>query len=246
MARMRCLPSLSDLPTCVRALLIPGFLLSGALVLAAQERPRRAEVWDLTLGLPAAALPAGFAEYACGSNGGPPGTPLAGWRDFRRCRPEPGGRYEVYFRYDDELEYWAKANSFTTEVEQFSGTKVYGFPVVLSALFDPAGVLVGLRMVSDPRDASRRREDAHALRNFISARFGRDGWDCTDHPPAEGESPVLRSFIKQDCRKTIDGVGVATLQTRYLRKKGQSRFDPRTDRETEGQFESLVRFELTK
>ncbi|MEA2958010.1 MAG: hypothetical protein QOJ58_3513, partial [Alphaproteobacteria bacterium] len=83
---------------------------------AAQERPTRAEVWDLKLGSAAEALPDGFAEYACGSNGGPPGAPLAGWRDFRRCRAESDGRYEVYFRYDDELEYWAKANNFTTEV----------------------------------------------------------------------------------------------------------------------------------
>ena len=139
-----------------------------------------------------------------------------------------------------------EANNFSTEVEQFSGTKVYGFPVVLSALFDAAGVLVGTRIVSDPRDPSRRREEAYALRNFITARFGRDGWDCIDHPPADGETPVIRTFVKQDCRKTIDGVGVATLQTRYLRKKGQSQYDPRTDRETEGQFESYVRFELTK
>jgi hypothetical protein len=213
---------------------------------AAQERPTRAEVWDLKLGTAAEALPDGFAEYACGSNGGPPGAPLPSWREFRRCRAEPDGRYEVYFRYDDELEYWAKANNFSTEVEQFSGTKVYGFPVVLSALFDAAGVLVGTRIVSDPRDPSRRREEAYALRNFITARFGRDGWDCVDHPPADSETPVIRTFVKQDCRKTIDGVGVATLQTRYLRKKGQSQYDPRTDRETEGQFESYVRFELTK
>jgi len=29
-------------------------------------------------------------------------------------------------------------------------------------------------------------------------------------------------------------------------QKGQSQYDPRTDRETDGQFESHVRFELTK
>ena len=44
----------------------------------------------------------------------------------------------------------------------------------------------------------------------------------------------------------IDGIGIATLHTRHFRKKGQSQFDPRTDRETEGQFESAVRFELMK
>jgi hypothetical protein len=221
-------------------------LLGGSFAAAAQERPTRAEVWDLKLGLAADALPDGFAEYACGSNGGPPGAPISGWRDFRRCRAEASGLHEVYFRYDDELEYWAKANNFTTEIEQFSGTKVYGFPVVLSALFDARGVLAGLRIVSDPRDTTRRREDAHALRNFITARFGRDGWACTDLSLADGETPVLRAFIKQDCSKSIDGIGNATLLTRFLRKKGQSQYDPRTDRETDGQFESTVRFELMK
>jgi hypothetical protein len=237
MARMRARP----LVTCLFCL-----MLDGPFVAVAQERPTRTEVWDLKLGLAADALPDGFAEYACGSNGGPPGAPISGWRDFRRCRAEASGFHEVYFRYDDELEYWAKANNFTTEIEQFSGTKVYGFPVVLSALFDARGVLMGVRIVSDPRDASKRREDAHALRNFITARFGRDGWACADHPLADGETPVLRTFIKQDCSKAIDGVGNAVLHTRFLRKKGQSQYDPRTDRETEGQFESTVRFELMR
>lgn len=212
----------------------------------AQQRPaapERAEIWDLPLGTAADALPDAFAEYACGTNGGPPSVPLAGWRDVRRCRPEPSGLREVYFRYDDELEYWAKAHDFTTEIERYSGTKVYGFPAIVSALFDDRGLLRGLRIVSDPRDPSRRRDEAYTLRNFLTARFGRDGWDCIDRPPAEGEEPVGRTFIKQDCRKTVAGE-IATLQTRYLRKPGQSQYDPRSARETEGQFESFVRFEL--
>ena len=210
------------------------------------DRPVRLEIWDLKPGTPLEQLPDGFVDYACGTNGGPPSVPLSGWQDFRRCRPEPSGLREVYVRYDDELEYWAKANDFSTEIKKFSGTKVYDFPVVLSARFDERGVLAGIRIVSDPRDTSRDRDEAYLLRNFLTARYGRDGWDCIDHPPADGETPVIRTFVKQDCRKTIDGVGVATLQTRYLRKKGQSQYDPRTDRETEGQFESYVRFELTK
>jgi hypothetical protein len=35
------------------------------------------------------------------------------------------------------------------------------------------------------------------------------------------------------------------MQVNYFRKKGQSEVDPHTGRTTEGQFESLVRFELT-
>jgi hypothetical protein len=211
----------------------------------AGQPPHRAEIWDLKLGTPAAALPSGFGEYACGTNGGPPSRPLSGWSDFRSCRPETSGLREVYLRYDDELEYWAKANDLPTEIERYSGTKVYDFPVVLSALFDEAGTLAGLRIVSDPRDTTRSRDEAYTLRNFLTARFGRDGWNCTDLPPAEGEGPVGRTFIKQDCNKTLAGPSLAVMQTRYFRKKGQHQFDPQSSKETKGQFESTVHFELT-
>jgi hypothetical protein len=210
-----------------------------------QDRPMRAEVWDLKLGTPSDQLPDEFADYACGTNGGPPSIPLAGFADFRRCRPDVMGLSEVYFRYDDELEYWAKANDFATEIERYSGTKVYDFPVTLSARFDAAGVLKGLRIVSDPRDTSRDRDEAYLLRNFLTARYGRDGWDCVDLSASEGETPVGRTFIKQRCRKTVDGPALADIETHFFRKKGQSQYDPQSGKMTEGQFESLVRFELT-
>ncbi len=212
---------------------------------AGQRQPSRAEVWDLKLGTPATALPSGFSEYACGTDGGPPSQPLSGWSDFRRCRPEPSGLREVYFRYDDELEYWAKANDLPAEIERYSGTKVYDFPVVLSALFDNSGTLAGLRIVSDPRDTTRSRDEAYTLRNFLTARFGRDGWSCNDLAPGDGEEPVARTFIKQDCRKTVAGPALAVMQTRYFRKKGQYQFDPHSSKETKGEFESTVHFELT-
>jgi hypothetical protein len=210
----------------------------------AQQRPTRAEIWDLKLGNRVESLPDEFTDYACGNNGGPPSRPLTGFKDFQRCRPEADGLYEVYFRYDDELEYWAKANNFTTEIQKYSGTKVYDFPVVLSARFNAQGVLAGIRIVSDPRDTTRDREGAYLLRNFLSARFGREGWDCVDLPAEDGETPVFRTFIKQRCSKTVDGAR-ADLQATFLRKKGQTEIDPHTGRQTEGQFESMARFDLT-
>ena len=233
---------------------VPARLIGAALLVAnglsaiaqpADQPPARAEVWDLKLGTSVAQLPDAFADYACGTNGGPPSVPLSGWKDFRRCRPDAQGLREVYFRYDDELEYWAKANNFATEIERYSGTKVYDFPVTLSGRFDEAGLLKGLRIVSDPRDTSRDRDEAYLLRNFLTARFGRDDWQCEDLPPEEGETPVGRTFIKQHCRKTMEGGAVADLVTRFFRKKGQSQYDPQSGRTTEGQFESLVHFDLT-
>jgi hypothetical protein len=232
------LPALAAL---LIAAIAPGRAQQGA-----QLQPQRLEVWDLVLGTPLDKMPDEFTDLACGNNGGPPSLPLVSWKDFRRCRGDAQGLREVYFRYDDELEYWAKANNFATEIEKYSGTKVYDFPVVLSARFDDAGVLAGLRIVSDPRDTSRDRDEAYLLRNFLTARFGRDGWDCTDTPPADGESPVGRTFINQRCSKTVEGGALADLVTHYFRKKGEAQYDPHSGRTTEGQFESMVWFNLTR
>ena len=229
------------------ATLLTGAALSAPAAPAAPaERPTRVEVWDLPLGMPAEQLPDAFVDYACGTNGGPPSTPLAGWRDFRRCRPEPSGLREVYFRYDDELEYWAKANNLLPQMEQYAGTKTYGFPVVVSALIDAGGTLRGIRLVSDPRGDTQHRDEAYLLRNFLTARLGRDDWSCETLTAEEGETPVAGIFVKERCRKQIDGDTAASLATRHLRKAGQSQFDPRTGRETAGQFESTVRFELVR
>ena len=78
----------------------PGMLFAQG----ADERPVRREVWDIQLGAKIADLPDDYVDYACGTNGGPPSTPLTGWKDYRRCRPDANGLREVYFRYDDELE----------------------------------------------------------------------------------------------------------------------------------------------
>jgi hypothetical protein len=173
------------------------------------DRPTRLEIWDLRLGSQIEQLPDEFIDYACGTNGGPPSTPLNGWREVRRCRPEGSGLREVYFRYDDELEYWAKANNLLPQMEQYSGTKSYGFPVTVSALID-------------------------------------DGGACERLPPDDGETPVEGIFVKERCRKDLEAKTAASLTTRHLRKAGQSQFDPRTGRETAGQFESSVRFELVQ
>jgi hypothetical protein len=214
---------------------------------APAERPRRLEVWDIALGSHVDQVPDEFVDHACGTNGGPPSLPLNGWSEFRRCRPEPSGLREVYFRYDDELEYWAKANDLLGQMEQYSGTKTYGFPIVVSALIDPDAIVRGIRIVSDPRgESAQGRDEAYLLRNFLNSRFGRDNWECEDAPPADGESAVGGIFVKQRCQKQINERTSASLATRYLRKPGQAQYDPISSRETTGQFESNVRFELVR
>jgi len=105
-------------------------------------------------------------------------------------------------------------------------------------------VLRVVRVVRDPRGDTQNRGEADLLRNFLTARFGRDGWACESLPPEDSETPVDGIFVKERCRKELAGGIAAALTTRHLRKAGQAQFDPRTGRETAGQFESAVRFEL--
>src|SRR5437016_4801087 len=157
----------------------------------ADNAPTRADIWSLKLGAPASALPQdAFVDYACGSNGGPPQQALTGWSDYDKCPPEPSGLREVYFRYDDELEYRAKAHRARTLVAQYAGTKVLDFPVIVSGLFNTGGTLAGLRIVTDPQIGPQDRKQAYTLSHFFKARYGSDGWDCIDNPAAPGETPV--------------------------------------------------------
>ena len=114
---------------------------------------RRATVWDLKIGQPVSAQPPPdqFRGFACGANGGPPRQPLSGWSGFARCRADADNLHEVLFEYDDEYEYIARAKDLPREVSRWAGTTEAGFPILVSALFGSAGVLQGIRIVTDAR-----------------------------------------------------------------------------------------------
>ena len=228
------------------ALLAVAALALGAGLARAEDQGARADIWSLKLGTPASALPHdAFDDYACGSNGGPPQQPLAGWSDYGKCPAEPSSLREVYFRYDDELEYSAKAHRAQTMIAQYAGTKVLDFPVIISGLFDEKGVLAGLRIVTDPQASPQDRKQAYTLTNFFKARYGSEGWDCADIPPAAGESAVGSLYINRRCMKLVKGDMRAVLETRFLRKPGQAEFSG-SGKLTVGQFESSTRLELLR
>ena len=218
----------------------------------------RATVWDLKLGQPVSAQPSPdeFRGFACGSNGGPPRLQLTGWKDFARCRPEPGGLHEVYFEYDDELEYIARARDLEREITRWAGTTEVAFPVIVSALFDTGGVLKGIRIVTDPRPEHRdhiteanlrKRADAYVFGAVMASRFNIDAArDCRSLPPAEGESAVGALFVKQSCDVADAKTGRRILlQANFFRKPGQSGVNPQLPSQlTQGQFESAARIEI--
>jgi hypothetical protein len=216
-----------------------------AIGVRAAERPKRLNIWDITIGEAATAIPDEFVNLACGTNGGPPGLPLADFAEFKKCRPEPDGLREVYFEYDDELEYQARALELKAEIRMYAGTTAFEYPIVASVLFDEAGKVRGERMVTDPRQQSwvRNRGEFWTLANFIRQRFGDSGWDCKDLPPEEGETPAGSLFVKNHCEKTDKGLKLI-LEQRYFRKKGQASVDPHSGKPEPEAFESTTRFEM--
>ena len=221
-------------------------LVLGAGLIRAEDQRARADIWSLKLGTPASALPNNdFIDYGCGSNGGPPQQRLSGWSDYGKCRPEPNELREVYFRYDDELEYVAKAHRAQTMIAQYSGTKVLDFPVVLSGLFDAGGTLAGLRIVTDAEVSPQERKQAYTLSNFLKARFGSEGWECSDNTSTPGETPVGTLYINRRCTKLLNGDRRVVLETKFLRKPGQAEFSS-SGKLTVGQFESSTRLELLR
>ena len=203
--------------------------------------------WDLQLGAHATELNADeFIDYACGTNGGPPSLPLSDWTEYGSCPVEAeSGVYEVYFQYDDELEYWAKANDLLTQTALYEYTSAYEIPVIPSGLFDARGFLVGIRMVTDPRVPVETRERGVTLGNFLRARYGGGEWTCEELPRAEGETEFIGFHEKRRCSKSVDeGAVLVILETHNYRKPGQHAIDPALNRPTVGQFESSTRFEL--
>lgn len=203
-------------------------------------------VWNLEPGLHATELPADeFIDYACGTNGGPPSLPLTGWADYAECQPEADtGYYEVFFQYDDEPEFWARALRIPTKILLYQYTSAYAIPIIVSGLFDSDGFLMGFRMVTDPRMEPAIREKASDLAGFLMARYDAAEWICEDIPRIDGEREFKGVFIKAGCvhQDPVAGLDIV-LELHHFRKAGQFAINPADGLPMEGQFESMTRFE---
>jgi hypothetical protein len=119
------------------------------------------------------------------------------------------------------------------------------FPVIVSGLFDEGGTLAGLRIVTDPQASPQDRKQAYTLTNFLKARYGSEGWNCTDASPATGETPVGNIYINQRCAKFANADMRVVIETKFFRELGQAEFSS-SGKLTIGQFESLTRLELLR
>jgi hypothetical protein len=213
---------------------------------AAQAEPPLPRIWDVPLQTPLSALPTDeFVDPACCTNGGPPGLAIGAFERFERCRPEASGLREVWFRYDDEWEYVARAARDPDAITRNNAMVVLGQPVTLSLLIDRAGLVQGFRIFTDPHAREEVRIEAYAVAIGFKARFGLDGWTCSNAPAAEGETPILGVFVKEHCEKTADGQQM-TIESRHYYKPGQALLDPNTGLATVNQFESSARLQVMR
>lgn len=156
---------------------------------------------EFRVGMPVSELPAtGYVGFACAAE---PEHQLAGWADWRECPADGAGLRAVSFRYDDRESDLARID------EDEAGTKVAGHPVRLALLIGEDARVQGLRIETDPEARLYLRKKAFLFARQVKARFGEEGWRCTEQPPASGEIPVGGMFIKEHCEKT-------TATRRYL------------------------------
>jgi hypothetical protein len=201
-------------------------------------------LWDIPLGTPVGQLPLDdYVDPACGTNGGPPARVLKSFAEFALCPAEAAtGLHEVWFRYEDEMEYIARARRSEIMVRQYQANSLAGQPITTSLLIDDSGLVQGYRVVIDGRAEGRSRIAAFDLADLFKGMAGA-GLQCTDLPPAEGERPIEDLFVKENCELKADGI-VTHVEARRFYKPGQFAVDPNDNRLNENEFESSARLEV--
>ena len=227
----------------MRRLALTGVILATGLgpVLAQNPPPK---IWDIPFGTPVSALPlSDFVDPACGTNGGPPARVLKSFEEFAVCPVEKStGLREIWFRYDDEMEYVGRARRSDILIRQYQANSLAGQPIITSLLIDDSGRVQGYRIVNDPRVEGRTRIAAYGIADLFKGMAGM-GVPCTDLPAAEGERPVDDQFVKEVCEQKT-GDKVTRVESRLYYKPGQFAVDPNENRLTENQFESSARLEV--
>jgi hypothetical protein len=200
-----------------------------------------ARIFNVELGIPVNELPSDqWVNPACGTNGGPPSIELERFEDYERCPVEPEtGLREVWFIYDNEWEYIARAYRDPVEIARFSANVFYGQPIITSLMIDEEGLVQGYRVITDPKAPDEVRLEAYSLFGIFKSMYGGGSWQCEDLPPAERESPVEGVFVKSRCIMASERQFVR-IEAHLLRKPGQDYYLNRL----QGYFEAFTRLEV--
>jgi hypothetical protein len=155
---------------------------------AAGAPAQQNDLRELRVGMPVSALPqTGYGAFACASD---PSRKIADWRDYMACPAAADGLRAVSFRYDTG-----------GEDDQ---TIVGGQPVTLALLIDESAEVAGLRIETDPRARLYLHKKAYLFALQVRARFGDEGWTCSQAQPTLTEQPIGGVFIHEHCEKATE------------------------------------------
>ena len=170
---------------------------------------------------------------------------LDSFSDFQKCKPEIETQLrEVWFIYDDEWEYIARANRDEHEIARYSANSFYSHPIITSLLLDKDSLIQGYRMITDPRAPNDIRIKAHTLAMYFKNLFSQARWHCLDEPQGEREAAIEGLFVKKTCSYS-DNDQIYRVYESYRLKPGQELDDNKVDlKQVEGQFESTASLEV--
>lgn len=184
--------------------MVAAGVLLATLQQAAAEDLTGNDLRDVKIGIAVTDLPsAGYVDFSCAADANPK---ISGWSDWRNC---PAGADElraIRFGFDPAT--------------SRDGTVVAGHPAVLTALIDNAGKVAGLKIETDPKARLYLRKKAFLFGRQVQARYGADGWACTESQPEADEQPVGGVYLKERCTKTIEGRALV-IERSLFRKAGQ-------------------------
>ena len=185
-----------------------GVLQAALLLAAVQQAPAQEyagnDLRDLKIGSKVDDLPAaGYIDFSCPTDANVKPADWSAWRD---CPAGPDGLHALRFGFDPAT--------------SRDGTIVAGHPVVLTTLVDNDGIVAGLKIDTDPRTRLYLRKKAFLFGPQVKARYGSDGWACTQADLAAGEESVGGVHVKEKCNKTTQGRAI-TIERSLYRKAGQ-------------------------
>ena len=188
----------------IRLAIATGGVLLAAFQQAAAEDFSDNDLRDIRIGMAVADLPSdGYAAFSCLADAT---RKLMGWQDWRACPAGADHLRALRFGYDPAT--------------SRNGTLVAGHPAILTALIDDAGTVAGLKIETDPKARLYLRKKAFLFGPQVKARYGPDGWTCTQAHPEAGEEPVGGVYLKERCTKTIEGRSL-TIERNLFREAGQ-------------------------
>ena len=164
------------------------------------------DVGDLFIGMPIHVIPnAGYIDLSCVDDAS---RKLRSWSESSECPLGMDQLRAVRFEFDPAT--------------SRDGTSVAGHPVILTALVDDSETLAGLKIDTDPEARQYMRKKAFLLGVQVKSRYGSEGWTCMQREHEAGERTVGGVYIRESCRKTLQG-RLLVIERDLFRRPDQGR-----------------------